>query len=86
MNHIFNAFINLSVLYESTDQLKNALDMLNKAVSMVNDADKKAEVLYRIGKISWNMGDTRTAIRSLKYATTLVPAHNQARLLLKKML
>ncbi|MCI7441141.1 MAG: hypothetical protein MSC48_07440 [Spirochaetia bacterium] len=85
-NSIFNAFINLSVLYESTDQLKNALDMLNKAVSMVNDADKKAEVLYRIGKISWNMGDTRTAIRSLKYATTLVPAHNQARLLLKKML
>ena len=85
-NSVFNAFINLSVLYESTDQLKDALDMLNKAVSMVNDAEKKAEVLYRIGKISWNMGDTRTAIRSLKYATTLAPEHKQARLLLKKML
>lgn len=80
-----NAFINLAVLYESTDRLEEAVAMLSHASSRCTDPIKKAEILYRSGELSWKMGDSHSASRSLKYALKLDPSHNRSRLLLKKI-
>lgn len=82
---VINAFVNLAVVYESIDLGKEALDMLTKAGARAADGKKKAEILFRMAELSWKMGDSRSASRSLKYALTLDSSSNKSRLLLKKI-
>ncbi|MDY5811486.1 MAG: hypothetical protein SPJ89_05870 [Treponema sp.] len=82
---VSNALINLAVVYESIDKLNEALDILSLASSRTENAKEKAEILYRMAEINWNMGDSRSASRSLKYALSLDNSHNRTRLLQKKI-
>ncbi len=82
---VVNAYVNLSVLYASTDRSQDALNILTKASAKSIDSKNKAEILFRIAELNWNLGDTREASRSLKYALSLNPEHNKARLLQKKI-
>ena len=82
---IVNAFVNLSVLYASTDETYKALDALNKASSKSFIPTEKAEILYRIASLHWKMGDGSSASRALKYALSLDSEHHKARLLQKKI-
>ena len=82
---IVSAFVNLSVLYTSTDETQKALDALNKASSKSFIPDEKAEILYRIADLHWKMGDGNAASRALKYALSLDSDHHKARLLQKKI-
>lgn len=82
---ITNSLVNLAVVYASIDKLNQALDILSLASSRISEPKEKAEILYRIAEINWNLGDSRTASRSLKYCLSLDNAHNRARLLQKKI-
>ena len=82
---IVSAFVNLSVLYTSTDETHKALDALNKASSKSFIPTEKAEILYRIASLHWKMGDGSSASRALKYALSLDSEHHKARLLQKKI-
>lgn len=82
---VINAFVNLGVLYASMDKTQEALSALNKASAKALDGAEKAEILFRIAELSWNSGDSYSASRALKYALSLNPGHNRARLLQKKI-
>ena len=80
-----NTFVNLAVIYESTDYLEEALEMLTMATARTVEGKEKSEILFRMAELSWNTGDSRSASRSLKYALSLDNSNNKARLLLKKI-
>lgn len=82
---VTNSLVNLAVVYASIDNLNEALNILSLASSRTDSAKEKAEILYRIAEINWNLGDSRSASRSLKYALTLDNSHNRSRLLQKKI-
>ncbi len=82
---ILNAFVNLSAIYESTDRNSEALKTLNTVSARTIDEKLKAEVLYRIAKLHWNLGEEMAASRSVQYALTFNPEHKKARLLQKKI-
>ena len=82
---VTNSLVNLAVVYASIDNLEEALNVLSLASSRTDSAKEKAEILYRIAEINWNLGDSRSASRSIKYALTLDNTHNRARLLQKKI-
>lgn len=82
---VTNSLVNLAVVYASIDNLEEALNILNLASSRTDSAKEKAEILYRIAEINWNLGDSRSASRSLKYALSLDNTHNRSRLLQKKI-
>lgn len=82
---VVNTFVNLAVIYESTDYLEEALEMLTMATARTVEGKEKSEILFRMAELSWNTGDSRSAARSLKYALSLDNSNNKARLLLKKI-
>lgn len=82
---LINAYVNLAVVYSSYDEDGKALDMLGKASARTVDPLKKAEILYRTAVLQSQSGDKNSAILSLKYVLQLNPAHNKARLLLRKL-
>ncbi len=82
---VTNSLVNLAVVYASIDNLDEALNILSLASSRTDNAKEKAEILYRIAEINWNLGDSRSASRSLKYALSLDNTHNRSRLLQKKI-
>ncbi len=76
---VVNTYINIGNLYSQDKQSPIALDYLNKASGRAASAEKKAEILYRMGKISYYMRDFHSASRSIQYALKLNPSHNRAR-------
>ncbi|MBQ0039240.1 MAG: hypothetical protein KBS64_02280 [Treponema sp.] len=82
---VINSLVNLAVVYASIDHLHESLEMLSLASARTADGREKAEILYRMAEVSWNLGDSRSASRSLKYCLTLDGTHNRARLLQKKI-
>lgn len=82
---VINSLVNLGVIYESIDRLNDALEMLSLAGARTSTQKEKAEILYRTAEINWNLGDSRSASRSLKYALSLDKTHNRARVLQKKI-
>ncbi|MGN0729853.1 tetratricopeptide repeat protein [Treponema sp.] len=82
---VMNALVNLGVLYASVDRLPESLDSLGKASAKASTAKKKSEILFRIAELDWKLGDSYSAARSLKYALSLNPENNRARLLQKKI-
>lgn len=82
---VINALVNRAVIDTSWGDDIVALAGLNQAEARTADPVRKAEILYRMAKISYAQNDTRSAIRSLQYALKLNADHHKARLLLKKI-
>ena len=82
---VVNALVNLAVVYASTLEEEKALECLNKASAVTSDSLKKAEILYRMAKLSNSSGDYTNAKRSLQYSIQLNPSSNKARVLLKSL-
>ena len=80
-----NAYVNLGVIYAGTSRYAKALEVLNKASLIVLDTKTKAEILYRMAKLSDGLGDRRNALRQIEYALELDPAHKKARLFFKTL-
>ncbi|MBP5252076.1 MAG: hypothetical protein J6Z17_06670 [Treponema sp.] len=82
---VVNACVNLAVIYEGTFRESLALEYLNKASQICGSAQTKAEILYRMAKLSEGTGDRRNALREARYALELNPDHRKARLFLKSI-
>ena len=82
---VVNACVNLAVIYEGTFRESLALEYLNKASQICGSAQTKAEILYRMAKLSEGTGDRRNALREPRYALELNPDHRKARLFLKSI-
>lgn len=80
---VVNALVNLSVINGGYGDIQSSLENLNIASGKCTEAKLKAEILYRMAEIYAGKGDSKSAVRSLKYAISLNPNHNKARLLLK---
>ena len=80
------SLVNLSVIYAGTFREEKAVEALSEASSIASDSFTKSEILYRMGRLSDSLGDTKNAVRSLQYALQLNPGNNKARLLLKNVL
>lgn len=79
------AMMNLSMIYSSTKRKAEALSLYGKAANITQDLRSKSEALYRVGILYNEMNKVEDAIKSLKYAVYLNPAHSKARLLLAKI-
>ena len=75
---VVNTYINLGNLYSRDKRSPIAMDYLNKASGRASSAEKKAEILYRMGKISYYQRDYHSASRFIQYALKLDPSHNRA--------
>ncbi len=85
---VTNAYINIANIYAGRGQGALALDSLKKALPRTLDEGLKADVLYRIGKEYYYLGDYKNAIRSLQYSLNQNEGQNKvrnrARLILKQ--
>ena len=85
---VTNAYINIANIYAGRGQGALALDSLKKALPRTLDEGLKADVLYRIGKEYYYLGDYKNAIRSLQYSLNQDngqnKVRNRARLILKQ--
>lgn len=79
------AIMNLAMIYSSTNVTSKALELYGFAASNAQSVLLKAESLYRIGMLYLNNSDKENAIKSLRYAIYLNPAHSKARILLSKL-
>ena len=79
------AMMNAAVIYSGFARYEEADELLVKASGRAADPYVKAEILYRSAELDLTLGNERNAVRSLKYAVSLNPKHNKARLLLKTL-
>lgn len=80
-----SAMMNLAMIYSSTKQKQEAVELYGKVSGRVTDAETKAESLYRIGVIFSELKQFEDAIKYLKYAVQLDPTHTKARILLTEL-
>ena len=80
---VIASYINLGNIYAASNQHGIALDYWGKASGRTMDSFQKADILYRMGKSSYYLGDYRSSIRSLQYSLKLDPTNSKARLMLQ---
>ncbi len=81
---VVNACMNNGNIYSGQKLYANALEYLNKASARSTSSKNKAEILYRMGKQSYYLGDYHSAVRSLKYSLTLDSSNNKTRFMLQQ--
>lgn len=81
---VVNANMNLGNINSGNKLYAVALEYLNKASARATDPKMKAEILYRMGKQSYYLGDYHSAVRSLKYSLTLDSTNNKTRFALQQ--
>lgn len=81
----FPAMANLAMIYSSTKKKAEAIQLYGTASSFAKILVQKAEALYRMGALYAEQSSFADAVKSLKYAVYLDPAHSKARLLLSQI-
>ena len=77
--------MNLAMIYSSTGKKDDAIKLYGKVSGRTQSYEVKSESLYRIGVLYYERKNNEDALKSLKYAVYLNPAHSKARLLLSQM-
>lgn len=80
-----SAMMNLAMIYSSTGKKDDAIKLYGKVSGRTQSYEVKSESLYRIGVLYYERKNNEDALKSLKYAVYLNPAHSKARLLLSQM-
>ena len=81
---VVNAAMNVGNIYSGEKLYASALEYLNTASGRSSNSETKAEILYRMGKLSYYMRDYHSAVRTLKYSMTLAPENNKTRFMLQQ--
>ncbi|MGN0739915.1 MAG: tetratricopeptide repeat protein [Treponema sp.] len=81
----FSSMLNLAMIYSSTKNKDEALNLYGVASNSAKTPAQKAEALYRAGVLYSEKGSVDSAVKSLKYAVYLDPSHTKARLLLAQL-
>ena len=76
--------MNVGNIYSGEKLYASALEYLNTASGRSSNSETKAEILYRMGKLSYYMRDYHSAVRTLKYSMTLAPENNKTRFMLQQ--
>lgn len=77
--------VNLAMIYSSTGNKDQALELYGAAGSRATDSYLKSEILYRLGCIYNARGNREDARHSLEYSLYLNPSNGNARLLLNEL-
>ena len=77
--------MNLAEIYVAERKREKALDLYGRAAGRESRNSTRSEIFYRIARIYVAMGDTKNALRSAEYASSLYPENARASVLKEKL-